>query len=235
MRPPGRPGGPGAAGPVAVAPEVRAVKVVLMVKAAPAAKAIRNVHPRNSNATTARAATALSPLLAPGRPLLQLPVRMNSLTPVLATVLATGLSTNALRAARPYTIVDTGQTKCYDNRQRNRSAKTGPAVLRPGRPVPKPSGQLHAQRRWLDGSRQQHRPDLAAQPGHRWRRHPHPARQADLDPGQGASCEAQRRQVRRLRRLAAAVHQGTVFALRRPRHRSQRSLQHGHFAPHAVH
>ncbi len=41
---------------------------------------------------------------------------MNSFAPILVTALATGLSGNALRAAQPYTIVDTGQTKCYDNR-----------------------------------------------------------------------------------------------------------------------
>jgi hypothetical protein len=40
---------------------------------------------------------------------------MNSLAPILITALATGSATNALRAAPPFPIVATGQTKCYDN------------------------------------------------------------------------------------------------------------------------
>ena len=47
--------------------------------------------------------------------------------------------------------------------------------------------------------------------------------------------ETQRRQVRRLQRLAPADDQGTVLALRLPRHRSQRPARHGHLAPDAVH
>jgi hypothetical protein len=50
---------------------------------------------------------------------------MNSLTPVFLTVLATGLSANALRATQSYTIVDTGQTKCYDNRNEIPPPKPG--------------------------------------------------------------------------------------------------------------
>ena len=40
-------------------------------------------------------------------------------------VLAIGLSANALRAALPYTIVDTGQVKCYDNRNEIPPPKPG--------------------------------------------------------------------------------------------------------------
>ena len=41
---------------------------------------------------------------------------MNSFASVVVTMLATGWSANALCAAQSYTVVDTGQTKCYDNR-----------------------------------------------------------------------------------------------------------------------
>jgi hypothetical protein len=51
---------------------------------------------------------------------------MNTFAPSLMAVLATGLSANALRAAQPYTIVDTGQTRCYDNRNEIAPPKPGP-------------------------------------------------------------------------------------------------------------
>jgi hypothetical protein len=40
---------------------------------------------------------------------------MSAYAPIFVAVLATGLSANALRAAQLYTVVDTGQVKCYDN------------------------------------------------------------------------------------------------------------------------
>ena len=39
---------------------------------------------------------------------------MKSLNPIFVTVLTTGLSASVLHAAQPYTIVDTGQTSCYN-------------------------------------------------------------------------------------------------------------------------
>ncbi len=50
---------------------------------------------------------------------------MNSFALISVAVLASGLSANALRAAQPYTIVDTGQTKCYDNRNEIAPPKPG--------------------------------------------------------------------------------------------------------------
>ena len=99
-------------------------------------------------------------------------------------------------------------------------------LLRPGRTVPEPSLPLRAQPRRQDGLRQEHRADLAEQPGHRRRRRLDAPRQAELDPGPGPSRRAQRRPLRRLRRLAPADDQGTLFADRFPRHGSQRILGH---------
>jgi hypothetical protein len=50
---------------------------------------------------------------------------MNSFAAIFATALATGLSANAVRAAQSYTIVDTGQAKCYDNRSEITPPKPG--------------------------------------------------------------------------------------------------------------
>jgi hypothetical protein len=50
---------------------------------------------------------------------------MNSLAPIFVTVLATGLSANVLCAAQSYTVVDTGQSKCYDNRNEIAPPKPG--------------------------------------------------------------------------------------------------------------
>jgi hypothetical protein len=41
---------------------------------------------------------------------------MKPYAPVLVAMLAIGMTACPLRAAQPYTIVDTGQTRCYDNR-----------------------------------------------------------------------------------------------------------------------
>ena len=50
---------------------------------------------------------------------------MNSFAPIFLAVLTTGLSANALRAAQSYSIVDTGQAKCYDNRNEIAPPKPG--------------------------------------------------------------------------------------------------------------
>ncbi len=150
---------------------------------------------------------------------------MNSFAPIFLTMLATGLSTHALRAAQPYTIVDTGQTKCYDNRSEI-------APPKPGQPFYGQDAQFqgHPSSYTLSADGLTVRDNVT---GLTWQRSPDTdgdgaldsPRQADLGPGPSAAGEAQRRQVRRLRRLAPAVHQGAVFALRRPRHRSQRPYQ----------
>jgi hypothetical protein len=51
--------------------------------------------------------------------------QMNSLARICMTMLATGLPAITLRAAQPYPIVDTGQTKCYDNRNEIAPPKAG--------------------------------------------------------------------------------------------------------------
>ncbi len=50
---------------------------------------------------------------------------MNSFARNFVTMLATGLSASALRAAHPYTIVDTAQSKCYDNQSEIAPPKPG--------------------------------------------------------------------------------------------------------------
>jgi hypothetical protein len=50
---------------------------------------------------------------------------MNSLGPIFVAALAAGLSTCGLQAAPTYTIVDTGQTRCYDNRNEIAPPKPG--------------------------------------------------------------------------------------------------------------
>ena len=147
---------------------------------------------------------------------------MKAFSHLVVIALVAGASMAAVGGAKSYAIVDTGQTKCYDNRGEIAPPKPGQPFYGQDAQFQSTPGQLHPQRRWPDRPRQRHRPDLAAQPGHRWRWRADPPRQADLGPGPGAAREAQRRQVRRVRRLAPAVHQGAVFALRRARHRSQR-------------
>ena len=50
---------------------------------------------------------------------------MNFLTPTLVAMLATAFSAKVLRAALPFPIVSTGQTKCYDNRSEIAPPKPG--------------------------------------------------------------------------------------------------------------
>ena len=50
---------------------------------------------------------------------------MNFLTPTLVAMLVTGFSAKVLRAALPFPIVSTGQTKCYDNRSEIAPPKPG--------------------------------------------------------------------------------------------------------------
>ena len=148
---------------------------------------------------------------------------MKKLTQILVASLVGGPAAVGVCAAQPYVVVDTGQTKCYDNRNEI-------APPKPGQPFYGQDAQFQAH----PASYTLSADGLTVHDnntGLTWQRSPDtdgdgvadPARQADPGPGPGAAREAQRRQVRRLRRLAPADHQGTVFALRRPRHRSQRS------------
>ena len=80
-----------------------------------AEKPLPNAQPRNSNPARESAATETPLRFAHSQPLTRLPIIMNILAPIFVTVLTTGLSVRVLHAAQPYTIVDTGQTRCYDN------------------------------------------------------------------------------------------------------------------------
>ena len=89
----------------------------VVVKVVLAQRAVPNALPRNSNPAPASAATETPLRSAYGQPLTQqLSVIMKSLNPIFVTLLTTGLSVSVLHAAQSYTIVATGQTKCYDNR-----------------------------------------------------------------------------------------------------------------------
>ena len=158
-----------------------------------------------------------------------------TLPPLLVAMLATGFSAETLRAAQTFPIIGTGQSKCYDNRSEITPPKPGQPFFGQDAQFHAHPGQLHPQRRRVDGARQHHRPDLAAQPGYGRRWITDAPRQADPEPGSSTPGQAQCGEVRWLRRLAAAIHQGAVFALRRARHGPERTDGRGHFAPHALH
>jgi L-fucose mutarotase/ribose pyranase (RbsD/FucU family) len=50
---------------------------------------------------------------------------MKLYAPVFVAVVATVLSAHTLRAAQSYAVVDTGQTRCYDNRTEIAPPKPG--------------------------------------------------------------------------------------------------------------
>ena len=71
---------------------------------------------------------------------------MNCFTPILLTVLATGWSANTLRAALSYTVVDTGQSRCYDNRSEIAPPKPGQPFYGQDAQFQRHPRQLHPQR-----------------------------------------------------------------------------------------
>jgi len=109
----------------------------VVVKVVLAQRAVHNAQPRNSNPARASAATETPLRSAYSQPLTQqLPVIMKSIASIFVTVLMTGLSASVLHAAQPYTIVATGQTKCYDNRGEI-------APPKPGQPFYGQDAQFH--------------------------------------------------------------------------------------------
>ena len=112
-------------------------------------------------------------------------------------VLAIVLVASGLHAAQSYTIVGTGQNRCYDNfniLHRPRRASRS----RPRRPASRADAELQRQRRW-HGQRFEHRIDVGAGS---W---PHA--------GVGCrSCWCRKLPRRWLQRLADADDQGTLFA-----------------------
>ncbi len=123
----------------------------------------------------------------------------------LITLLCAGLGAGGFAAELAYPVVDTATEAMLRQCARHLPPAAGGSVLRPGRAGSGGRAGYTLERRRADGAGQRHRPDLAAQPGHRRRRRADRGDKLTLGAGPGAAREAQRRAVRRLRRLAAAV------------------------------
>ena len=113
-------------------------------------------------------------------------------------VLAIMLVASGLHAAQPYTIVGTGQNRCYDNFKHITPPPSGKPFFGQDAQHPRADAELQRQRRW-HGQRFEHRIDVGAGS---W---PHA--------GVGCrSCWCRKLPRRRLQRLADADDQGTLLA-----------------------
>ena len=159
--------------------------------------------------------------------------RRTALRPLLATLALVALAgcggtssssdASTPSSPQPFLVVDTGQVKTFDASAEIAAPHGRAALLRPGRPVLREPAEVRPERRRPDGPRRRHRPHLAEEPGHERRRHHRFARQDDPGRGPGAARGPERRQVRRLQRLAPAHHQGALLAHELRGHRSQRA------------